>query len=37
MIINGYSGKEGLQDAMNLSIMLLKKYAHAQAIEIKIL
>jgi DNA/RNA-binding domain of Phe-tRNA-synthetase-like protein len=37
MIINGYSGKEGLQDTMNLSIMLVKKYAHAQAIETKIL
>ena len=37
MIINGYSGKEGMQNAMNFSVMLLQKYAHAQTIDTKIL
>ncbi len=37
MIINGYSGKEGVREAMDFSVMLLQKYAHAQAIETKIL
>jgi DNA/RNA-binding domain of Phe-tRNA-synthetase-like protein len=37
MIINGYSGKEGVREAMDFSVMLLQKYAHAQAIETKML
>lgn len=37
MIINGYSGKEGVQEAMDFSVMLLQKYAHAQTIETKML
>jgi DNA/RNA-binding domain of Phe-tRNA-synthetase-like protein len=37
MIINGYSGKEGVREAMDFSVMLLQKYAHAQTIEMKML
>ena len=36
-IINGYSGKEGLQEAANYSVELLKKYAEARHIETKLL
>ena len=32
MIINGYSGKEGLQEATDFSVELLKKYAGAEEI-----
>lgn len=34
MIINGYSGKEGLQEAVDHSIRLLKKYAGAKKCEV---
>ncbi|MDO5665506.1 MAG: phenylalanine--tRNA ligase beta subunit-related protein [Bacteroidia bacterium] len=34
MIINGYSGEEGLQEATNFSIDLLKKYAGAKEIKL---
>ena len=34
MLINGYSGEEGLKDAVDYSISLLKKYASAQNIEV---
>jgi DNA/RNA-binding domain of Phe-tRNA-synthetase-like protein len=37
MIINGYSGKEEVQEAIDLSIQLLKKYADLKAIETKIM
>ncbi|MFA7492824.1 MAG: phenylalanine--tRNA ligase beta subunit-related protein [Proteiniphilum sp.] len=33
MLINGYSGKEGLQEAVDYSVELLKKYAEARNIE----
>jgi DNA/RNA-binding domain of Phe-tRNA-synthetase-like protein len=33
LIINGYSGNEGLQEATNYAIELLKKYADAEEIE----
>ena len=32
MIINGYSGKEGLEEAASFSVELLKKYAGAEEI-----
>lgn len=34
MIINGYSGKEGLTEAVNYSMSLLKKYLNAKKIDI---
>lgn len=34
MIINGYSGKEGLREAVEYSVGLLKRYSSAQNIEI---
>ncbi|MHB9056054.1 MAG: B3/B4 domain-containing protein [Paludibacteraceae bacterium] len=34
MIINGYSGKEGLTEAVNYSMNLLKKYANVKKINI---
>lgn len=34
MLINGYSGEEGLKDAVDYSISLLKKYASAKNIEV---
>lgn len=37
MIINGYSGKEGVQEAMDLSVRLLKQYVQAKEIETIIL
>lgn len=37
MLINGYSGGEGLQEAADYSIDLLKKYADAEEIELSIL
>lgn len=37
MLINGYSGREGLQEAVNYSVELLKKYAEAREIEIELL
>ncbi len=37
MLINGYSGKEGLQDAVDYSMELLKKYGQAQNIEIELI
>ncbi len=33
VIINGYNGEEGLQQAINLSVFLLKKYADAKEIQ----
>lgn len=33
VIINGYNGEEGLQQAINLSVDLLKKYADAKEIQ----
>ena len=33
VIINGYSGEEGLQDAIDLSVALLEKYADAKEIQ----
>jgi hypothetical protein len=36
MLINGYSGREGLQEAVDYSVELLKKYAEAQNIGIKL-
>lgn len=33
VIINGYNGEEGLQQAINLSVYLLKKYADAKEIQ----
>lgn len=35
MLINGYSGKEGLQEAADYSVELLKKYVEARNIESK--
>lgn len=35
MIINGYSGKEGLQEAVDHSVRLLENYADLKLIEIK--
>ena len=35
MLINGYSGKEGLNEATDYSIDLLKKYAYAEQIKIR--
>lgn len=35
MIINGYSGKQGLDEAISLSVDLLKQYVSAQNIEIQ--
>ncbi|MDD3188415.1 MAG: phenylalanine--tRNA ligase beta subunit-related protein [Fermentimonas sp.] len=35
MLINGYSGKEGLNEATDYSIDLLKKYAYADQIKIR--
>lgn len=37
VIINGYSGEEGLQDAIDLSVALLEKYADAKEIQTTIL
>lgn len=37
MLINGYSGKEGLQEAADYAVELLKKYAWAENEEITIL
>ncbi|RNC65054.1 B3/4 domain-containing protein [Proteiniphilum sp. X52] len=37
MLVNGYSGGEGLQEAVDLSVELLKKYAEAREIEIELL
>lgn len=37
MLINGYSGREGLQEAADYSVELLKKYAEAQNVEIEML
>lgn len=34
MLINGYSGNEGLQEAADYSARLLKKYANAEKVEI---
>ena len=36
MLINGYSGKEGLQEAADLSTELLRQYAEAKNIEIEL-
>lgn len=36
MIINGYSGKEGLQEATDYSTGLLKKYAEAEEINLSV-
>lgn len=33
MIINGYSGEEGLQEAVTYSVDLLKRYADGSEIE----
>jgi DNA/RNA-binding domain of Phe-tRNA-synthetase-like protein len=33
VIINGYNGEEGLQEAINLSVDLLKKHADAKEIQ----
>lgn len=33
VIINGYNGEDGLQEAINLSVDLLKKYANAKEIQ----
>lgn len=37
MLINGYSGKEGLQEAAEYSAQLLKKYADAQNVRMDVL
>jgi len=37
MIINGYSGGDGLREAVEWSVELLQKYAGAKAIETKIM
>lgn len=37
VIINGYSGEEGLQDAIDLSVALLEKYADAKEMQTTIL
>ncbi len=37
MLINGYSGRDGLQEAAYLSVELLKEYAKARNTEIKLL
>jgi DNA/RNA-binding domain of Phe-tRNA-synthetase-like protein len=37
VIINGYSGEEGLQNAIDLSVALLEKYADAKEIQTTIL
>ena len=34
MIINGYSGKVGLQEAIDYSVQLLDKYANATGVEV---
>lgn len=36
MLINGYSGKEGLREAVEYSIDLLEKYAEARNVELEI-
>ena len=37
MIINGYSGSDGIREAVDWSVELLKKYVGAKAIEMKIM
>ncbi|MDD4778499.1 MAG: phenylalanine--tRNA ligase beta subunit-related protein [Fermentimonas sp.] len=37
MLINGYSGREGLDEAVEYSINLLKKYAYAEQIKISLI
>lgn len=37
MLINGYSGQEGLQEAADYAMELLKRYAKAQNVEIELL
>ncbi|MBB3186352.1 B3/B4 domain-containing protein [Microbacter margulisiae] len=37
LILNGYSGKEGVEEAVKMSVTLLEKYSHAVQIEEKLL
>jgi hypothetical protein len=37
MIINGYSGGDGMREAVEWSVELLQKYAGAKAIETNIM
>ncbi|MFA5657277.1 MAG: hypothetical protein WDA37_11090, partial [Dysgonamonadaceae bacterium] len=37
MLMNAYSGKEGLEEAIEYAIQILKKYAGAEDIEVRII